>query len=280
MFGQPVARKLQSDGHEVIVLSRDPQRAASLFGPGFECRRVLVDGIPTIRTALAGCDAVHINLSARNADEAERILWRGAENVAKTAVELGLQRISMISGNFDPDPDHEWPIRRYFSRGVLAVKHCGVPYMIFSCTWFQESLPLFIQNGNAYVIGKQPLLWRWVNSADYTRMVSYAYRTREAENRHFVVHGPEPLTMLSALETYCSIMHPGMQVRQFPIWFIKLFARFRHDQSLYDIARVMEKFEIYGEAGDPRDTDALLGTPTITVHEWATKLVRERTHSH
>ena len=280
MFGQPVTRKLRADGHDVVVLSRDPEHARRIFGSGFEYRRILVDGIPTIEAALDGCDAVHINLSARNSDEAERILWRGNENVARVAAQLGLKRISMLSGNFDPDPNHEWPVRRHFSRGVLAVKACGVPYMIFSCTWFQESLPLFIQNNAAYVIGKQPLFWRWVNTADYTRMLGHAYRVKEAENRHFIVHGPEPLTFGDALELYCSIVHPEISVKQYPIWFVKLFARLRNDQALLDTARAMQKFEIYGETGDPHDTDALLGTPTITISDWANQLVRERTRPH
>ncbi len=184
----------------------------------------------------------------------------------------------MIAGNFDPDPNHEWLSRRYFSRGVLAVKECGVPYMVFGCTWFQESLPLFIRNDRAVIIGRQPLPWHWVNTQDYTRMLAYAYRMTESLNRHFVIHGPEPYTIPGALEVYCSILCPDVPVRSFPLWQVKLMAGILNRPKLMRTARMMENYETYGESGDPHDTDALLGTPMITIKEWATQLAREQTH--
>lgn len=279
LSGQPVTRKLRAEGHDIVVCSRSPERARAIFGLDYEYRRIVPEGMPTVPAALEGCEAVHINTGTRNEEEAERVLWRGNENIAKVARELGMQRISMIASNFDPDPNHEWARRRYFSRGVLAVKNSGVPYMIFGCTCFQESLPQFIQNGRATIVGKQPLLWHWVNTQDYARMVAQAYRLTESLNRHFVIHGPEPFTMYDALKQYCSALCPEVSIHQYPAWQVKLLAKYLNKPHLLELVRNMEKFEVYGESGDPHDTDMLLGTPMITLREWVLQIARERVHS-
>ncbi len=65
MLGQPVAHCLADKGHRVRILVRSAGKARQMFGNAVE----IVDGSAvnqdTIRAAMVGCDAVHINLWLR-----------------------------------------------------------------------------------------------------------------------------------------------------------------------------------------------------------------------
>jgi len=95
MLGRPVARRLAADGFSVRVFSRRPDEARASLGADVEVVSGNVDDIASLRAGMDGCDRLHISLDGHGDWDLER---RGAVNAARAASELGLRRISYISG--------------------------------------------------------------------------------------------------------------------------------------------------------------------------------------
>jgi hypothetical protein len=106
-----------------------------------------------------------------------------------------------------------------------------------------------------------------VAAYDFARMVSRSFKTPEAANRHFFVHGPEAITIPDALRLYCSVVEPGKRVVSMPLWFMSiidtLFMR-RQLRSAIQLMRVMQRV---GEQGDSSEADWVVGAPT-TLRQW------------
>jgi uncharacterized protein YbjT (DUF2867 family) len=276
-LGQPVARRLLADGYRVRVISRDTDKAREKLGDSFEYAQADLEDFSSmlLEDALDGSDALHMNLNSSSDERCRAIEYFGVEKAGKAAKKCGLKKISWVTGNFEPNPHHPWSRRALQSAGLEALKQCGVPYMIFSCTWFMESLKWFVQKDRALMVGEQPLDWHWLNSTDYTEMLSRAFSTTKSDNQHFVMHGPQPLKMLDALREYCKFLHPHLPVEAVTIAEAHELAQQPGMQHLDAVADFMEKFEIYGEWGDPAETNRILGTPTTTIEQWARRATDE-----
>lgn len=265
MLGQPVSHRLKEDGFRVRIMTRDRQKAQKLFDDSFE----IVSGNPvdtrSLEEALEGCYGVHISLPI----EVEQL---AAESIAKVAAEKAVERLSYVSGA-TVAPETRWFFlsdRKFLAEE--AIRDSGIPYTIFCPTWFMESLPMFVVNGRASVLGKQPYPYHWVAADDFAKMVSVAYRSEEAANKRFFIHGPEAITMHEALKRYCSVFHPEItQISTLPFWFVKLLAIATRNQELGAAGRLMAYFEKVGEAGNPVEANHILGAPTTPLNEWLEK---------
>jgi uncharacterized protein YbjT (DUF2867 family) len=262
MLGQPVARGLKNAGYRVRIMTRDSHKSRKLFDESFE----IVAGDPVaagrLEQALAGCSGVHISLPTA-------VEQQVAETVAKMAPRYGVERISYISGATVAEENRWFPdINRKFL-AEQAIRASGVPYTIFCPTWFMESLPLFVVQGRASILGKQPHPYHWVAADDYARMVTTAYDLAEAANRRFVVLGPEAIRMHEALRRYCAVFHPEIkQVSTMPFWLVTLLATLTRNQELKAAGDMMAYFDKAGEGGAPAPAHRLLGTPTTTLQQW------------
>lgn len=209
-----------------------------------------------------GCYGVHISLPS----EVEQQV---AETVAKLAARHGVERISYISGATVAE-EHRWfPMANRKFLAEQAIREAGVPYTIFCPTWFMESLPLFVVQGRASILGKQPYPYHWVAAEDYARMVSTAYGLAEAANQRFIVHGPEAIGMHEALRRYCAVFHPEIkQVSTLPFWLVKLLATITRNQELKSAGELMAYFDKVGEGNKAASIDSILGAPTTTLDSW------------
>ena len=95
MLGEPVARRLCADGHPVRIFTRSLEKTRARFGAEYEVVAGDVEDLPSLQTALQGCQGVHINLDGGLDPDLER---RGAENVARAAAKAGVQRLTYLSG--------------------------------------------------------------------------------------------------------------------------------------------------------------------------------------
>lgn len=276
-LGKPVAEKLKADGYRVRVISRNADKARSEMGDGFEYAQADLEDFSSVllEDALSGCDALHMNLNSDSDERCRAIEYFGVEKAGKAAQKVGLKKIAWVTGNFEPDIDHAWTRRALKSAGIEALKQCGVPYMIFGCTWFMESLKWFVQEDRALMVGKQPLDWHWLNISDYTAMVSKAFSTTKSDNQHFVMHGPQSHKMLEALKIYCKHLHPGLAVEDVSITEAHKLAENPNLSYLNSVADFMEKFETFGEWSDPAETNRILGSPTTTTEQWAKSVADE-----
>lgn len=270
LLGGPVVRQLLEDDFSVRVLSREPISAKEMLGTRPEYSYADVTDYDSLLHALEGCEALHINLSADHESSPDDVLHQGLINIAKAAQECGLQKISIISGDWTPDPNHPWERRAAFSKGLLALEAGDVPTMNWRCTWFFESLDYFILPDRALMVGMQPLTWHFVAASDYAKMVSAVMQDYDfAGHKSCAVHGPQGFKMFDALQLYCEILRPGLPLEQLSIEDTKKFAQEDEENDwLEEFADFMSWFETYGESGDPTEARELLGEPMLTLEDW------------
>ncbi|MBT8246953.1 MAG: NAD(P)H-binding protein, partial [Acidimicrobiia bacterium] len=63
MLGRPVVTRFIEAGHTVRILTRSAEKAKAMFGDTVEIAEGSATDIGDVRSAMAGCDAVHINLT-------------------------------------------------------------------------------------------------------------------------------------------------------------------------------------------------------------------------
>ena len=273
MLGEPVARQLQAAGHTIRILSRNVEKAKMKFDDSFEVVYGDVEQPATLHSAIAGCDGVHISLAGGPTPESyDRIEHRGTANVVQVAAKLGAQYITYLSGFSVNETNRQ---KNYQTNAKFmaetAVKSSGIPYTIFRATWFMESLPLFIQNGRAIIVGKQETPLHWVAVQDYAQMVATAYATMNATNKTLYIFGPEGISMTDAVKQYQTTIRPEASFSKSPTWLISLMAKMTRSAELKDIAVFMKYMEHIKETGSPEEANALLGKPETTFAEWLTQ---------
>jgi uncharacterized protein YbjT (DUF2867 family) len=262
MLGAPVAHCLKAAGFQVRIMTRDPQKAKKLFGDSFEIFTGEAADAHCLEEAMSGCFGVHISLPTEVEQQA-------AEMVARAAPRLGVERITYISGATVAEEHRYFPMIERKFLAEKAIAESGVGYAIFCPTWIMEGLALFVQQGRAVVLGKQPTPYRFVAADDQAEMVLNAYRCEEAPNRKVFVYGPEAVRMQEALKRYCAACHPEIrQLTAMPFWLVRLLAAVTHDPGLKAAGEMMAYFEKVGEENSAARVDDLLGTPSTTLEQW------------
>jgi uncharacterized protein YbjT (DUF2867 family) len=265
LLGQPATHRLKEEGFQVRIMTRDPQKARALFDNSFG----IFAGDPTdascLEEALQGCYGVHISLPTEVEQPA-------AEMIARLAPRLGVERISYISGATVAAENRWFPMVNRKFLAEKAIRESGIPYTIFCPTWIMESLPLFVVQGRASVLGKQPYPYHWVATEDVARMVSTSYMREEAANKRILVLGPEAIRMQEALRRYCAVFHPDIKtVTSMPFWLVRLLATLTRDHGLKAAGEMMAYFEKVGEGNPPTQAGPVVGAPTITLDTWLEK---------
>lgn len=163
----PVAIRLRQSGYAVRLMVRDLKKARQRFEDDFEVVAGDIENLGSLERAMDDCFGVHINLSG----EVEQL---GVENVASTAAELKIGRITYISGTSVARENTWVPLisRKYSAE--KAIRDSNVPYSIFCPTWFMEVLPKYIRGNRAFVFGKQPNPCHLIAADDYAGMVAAA----------------------------------------------------------------------------------------------------------
>lgn len=273
LLGKPVAQQLKADGFHVRLLVRNPEKAQQQMGEGYELIKGDVEDPASLRTALTGMDGVHISLKGgpteADFDLMDHIATR---EIALAAKEKGVGRVTLIgayaSGKENADTPESWA--KY--KGVEALKASGVPYTIFRCTWFMESLPLFVQGKSISLIGNQVHPLHWVAAQDYARMVSKSYQTDETLNRELYIFGPEAYTMAEAMKVYVENAAPTLKISPISTSMLSIMGTLSFNQEWKGMATLMGHYERWGEDGSPDEANHLLGLPIITLREWCTKV--------
>ena len=268
-LGRPVARQLLADGYVVRLLSRNVERARALMGPEFEYFAGDVGDSAVIGRALHGCAGVHISLrgGSSGTEDLDLVEHRGTARVAELAARQGVSRLTYLSGMLVAE-DAEIPGDRAKFRAERAIQQSGVPYTIFKPTYFMETLPRHVQGKLAIVLGRQPHPLHMVAANDFARMVSGSFRTPEAANRSFFVHGPEAIKIPDALRLYCSMVEPGKRVVSMPLWFMWVVDALFMRRRLRSTLQLMGAMQRVGERGDSSAADGVLGAPTTTLRRW------------
>lgn len=97
LIGGRLVRQLKSDGHEVVALVRQPQRAADLAAAGVRLAQGDISDREALREAMAGADGVfHVagwyRLDAPDPTEGYRVNVEGTRNVLEVMRDLAVPR--------------------------------------------------------------------------------------------------------------------------------------------------------------------------------------------
>lgn len=264
MLGAPVAQALQAAGHAVRILSRDLQKARARLGETFEYAAGDVENPASLEAALNGCQAVHINLDGGADPDLER---RGVQNTVRAAQKVGVRRVSYISGATVSVENTGYAGTKAKFEAEAAIRASGLEYAIFKPTFFMETLPRFVRDGRASILGSQPNPLRWVAAADYARMAAKSFEIPNLK-KEFYVYGPQAMTMKEALQAYCDAIHPGLKAGSLPFWLAGVLAMMPGAESLKTAIPFFRYMERVREGGSPEEANALLGAPTTTLQTW------------
>ena len=265
LLGKPVSFALQNAGYEVRVFTRDQKKAQAVFGDSFEIVAGDLLDEAQLNNAMRDCYGVHISLPS----EVEQ---RAAEMVAAAAVDLGVKRISFISGASVAEETRAFPMIERKLLAEQAITTSGVPYSILCPTWVMESLPMFVQQGKANALGKQPYPYHWVAAEDIAAMVVKAYTNGNGQSDRCIVHGPQSILMLDALKRYVAVFYPQIKsISSMPLWLARLLAGLMNDAAFKFAVQMMAYFEKVGEGTMLPQSGCRLGEPKTTLDEWMTK---------
>lgn len=270
MLGAPVARQLLADGWRVRCLVRDVARARAQLGASFEYVLADVTRPETLDAAFDGCACVHLNLrGSRTVESYEAQEVRGAAHCAAAARRHGLRRISYLSGSGRSGPEYQrWFPVRVKAAVETALAASGVPWTAFRATHFMESLPMFVRDGRASVLGRQPHRLHYLAAVDYAVLASRALEHAGCANRALHVWGPEAWTMHAALARYLAAKHPSMKAGTLPLPVARVIAAVTGNVDLRFAVELFAAFAVIGEAGDPGEANRLLGAPATTLDAW------------
>jgi uncharacterized protein YbjT (DUF2867 family) len=269
MLGAPVVRQLLASGMQVRLLARDSEKARAMFGEAVRVTSGDAADSAAVGQALSGCDGVHVSVGG----PAERV---AAENATALADQMGLKRLTYISGATAFEENRWFPMTAQKLEAEEAIRRSGVPYTIFCPTWPMEQLPRFARGGQPLLVGDEPPSFHWFAAEDLGRMVAAAYQSPESAGKKLFIHGPQAMTMDEALARYCRVFHPEVEtVPLMPIAAARATAQSTGNQMLGYFAELMAYFEKVGEMGDPAEANRLLGAPATTLDDWFAELAAE-----
>jgi uncharacterized protein YbjT (DUF2867 family) len=218
--------------------------------------------VADLENAVTGCDAVHISLAS--ADDVKAV-----SNIIEVSKRNGVRRISLVSGCTVAEENRWFKFTDDKYRTEQMIMQSGLSWYIFRPTWFFESLPMFVRNGKASVLGRLTDRYHWVAADDLGKMVADAYSTAGAENRIWYVYGPERYTMKEMLEKYCRALHPEIKsVGETPLLPLKIIAFLTRNSQLKFAASLFGYFEKVHEPDFSESDLALLTRPATDFDTW------------
>jgi uncharacterized protein YbjT (DUF2867 family) len=261
LLAGPVIRKLDEKGYDLRLFSRSVK--PSMFINDYDIMQGDVFNPADLEKAVNGCDAVHISLAS--ADDVKAV-----SNIIEVSKKMGVSRISLVSGCTVAEENRWFKFTDDKFRTEQMIMQSGLSWYIFRPTWFFESLPMFVRNGKASVLGNLTDRYHWVAADDLGTIVANAYTTAGAENMIYYVYGPERYTMKEMLEKYCRALHPEIKtVGETPLLPLKIIAFLTRNRQLKFAASLFSYFEKVKEPEVPEADLALLGRPETDFDTWA-----------
>ncbi len=273
MLGRPVVKQLLADGFTLRLLTTHPDKAKRLFGDRVEYAAGDVGNIDSLKTALAGCEAVYVNLKGgpTKADYI-RIEQEGAKNIYVAAKETGIRKIVQIGGANFTAKNAAHILARTKVEAEKALTASGITYVILRPSWFCESLPLSLQGNKAVFVGSGRRSFFFLAAADYAKVVSRCFRSDIADNKALTIFGPEPMPVPEGLRRFLVICRPEAKVNHLSIWLARMVAMASFSPGLKAAVDLMAFFDKHDDADvefPPDEADWLFGRCRTTVDEWA-----------
>jgi uncharacterized protein YbjT (DUF2867 family) len=267
MLGRPAAGCLQDSGWQVRVLTRDADKARRMLGSQVEIHTGNAANRSDIAAAIAGCNAVHINLT-------QDVELAATRHVIDAATQTGagrppLERISFVSATTAFEANRWFELVDIKLRCEELLRLSGIAHTVFCPTWVMETLHNFVHGQRAVIlVGKNPPRLHFFAAADFGRLVAASYDDTRAVGQRLFVHGPQALSLPDAIQRYLHLCHADKPCMRLTLWQARLLARLARRPALAGVAQLIAYFDKVGELGDPSQTDALYGAPKMTLEQW------------
>ncbi|MCP4704780.1 MAG: NAD(P)H-binding protein, partial [candidate division Zixibacteria bacterium] len=193
----------------------------------------------------------------------------GTQNIAQVASEKKVKRIAMISGLNVNELDTKYRFIEAKLKAERALVKSGIPYTIFRCCWFYESLPLFIRGKKAILLGNQLHPISWLSASDYAGMVSRAFELDNTTGKIFIVRGKEKLSIGDALAKFCDLVAPEAKISLLPLWLASIAVFLSRNRQTKGLIQFMKYFETHPEPEISCDSEKILGESTTFLEDWA-----------
>jgi uncharacterized protein YbjT (DUF2867 family) len=274
MLGKPVTRALAQNGFKITALVRD--RLKANLPEGVNKLDGDVANIKSLERLLTGQDALYLNLSIKHHEKEKDFHTEseGLKNILAVARTKNLKRIVYLSSivmRYQGMNGFHWWAFDIKQQAVQMIKESGIPYTIFYPSNFMDNFHTTYRNGNRILLSGNSAhkMW-WVSAEDYAKQVVASLKTTAAENKDYVVQGPEAFTADEAAEIFIQqYPHAKLRISKAPLGLLKFLGRF--SQKINYGYHVIEALNNYPEQFEAEDTWKDLGRASTTLRLFAKK---------
>jgi uncharacterized protein YbjT (DUF2867 family) len=274
LLGTPVAQALATAGFNITALVRDPSEAQAKLPPNIRLMPGDMKSSADIKKLLTGNDAVYLNLSIRQTEKERE--WHtereGLTSLLAVARDVGIRRIFYLCAlviRYQGTNGFSWWVFDVKHDAVKAIKGSGIPYTIFYPSTFMEAITTQYKQGNKLLLaGESKHPQYFIASEDYARQVVRAFQQERAENREYVIQGPQPFTSDDAVSEFAKHYQKArLSISKAPLGLIKGLGYL--NQRMNYGYHIIEALNNYPEIFEAANTWEELGKPTITVKDFA-----------
>jgi hypothetical protein len=131
-----------------------------------------------------------------------------------------------------------------------------------------ESIPLYIRNGKAMIMGKQNHKIHWLAAEDYARMVSRSFELKASDFKNYSVIGPEEFTMEEVFKQYIGKRDPDLKITKVSLGILGFIASITFNSKLKYLVDLMRYFDTTPERYDAQNFPEVLGQAKTSLNEW------------
>jgi NADH dehydrogenase len=237
-LGRHITKALLAGGHEVTVLTRDPDKMSSIPQlAGSSGVRVDVTEPSSLFGKLTGFEAVVMAVQLPNYPVEQprkgltfdRYDRQGTEHVLREATNAGVQRFSYLSGaGADPASEKKWYRAKGFAE--VAIRRSGISHFILRPSWAygpeDKALNKFVAIAKLSPIvpkpGVRPQRIQPVFVEDVAAAVARAFEVEAAWGETFEIGGPDVMTMDDVIRTLLEVMGKKRLVVPVPALLMKV----------------------------------------------------------
>lgn len=274
MLGRPIASHLSSHGFNVSAFVRNKEKSKSLLPSAVTLVQGDLKNQNDVDHLLQGQDAVYINLSV--AQDEKESAWHaesdGVKIILDSAKKNKIQRILLIASlvqRYQGMNNFKWWVFDLKEQTIALVKQSGIPYTIFYPSTFMESfLGKYKQGRRILMSGKSQFPMYYISGDDYAKQVKRSLELESAQNKEYVIQGPEPLLADEAAEIFVqNYKKEKLTISYAPFGLLKLLANF--SATLKYGTHIIEAINCYPEKFEAEVAWQELGKPTTTLKQFA-----------
>lgn len=272
LIGKPVTEQLVSAGFSVTILARNPEKAQRIFS-GLRIVQADLKDPASLRAGLENQQIIYLNLSVKQNEKpgAFHTETDGLKNLLTEARRAGIRQIGYLSSlvmNYQGMNGFNWWVFDVKHEAVRMLKQSGIPVTIFYPSTFMESFSMQRQGRFLPLAGESRAKMWFIAGQDYGRQVAQALQRTSAENREYVIQGPEALTYEEAENRFVrQYSRQKLIPLKAPMRALQFLGRF--NRTIDYGAHIVEALNNYPEQFDAGKTWAELGKPALTIDDYA-----------